>query len=386
MSIFNKNDGLFGTGRRIVKGPKIISRKTEDNISELNMRFDDISQEKVNEFFSEYNIDDYSLNDGTYVFNLDSNDQDALQKFVREVGWLGKDGNYVAVRGIPGAQDCEMFADEAEGYHLSQHIGYDGKPIMVTQKPIEEIVEEVKEEVKEEPEVKGKFFTEDEINKMNKSNRGLKYAVGTLALFTALNITTNLYMDQEAEKRSVDRLNAVVEDIRFDTNTTRTLTRNQYKQTNLRIDDVQKELEEVIYDTSNGLVVKIENVKSDVDAQGKYLESKINDVERTITDSTTGVLARIDDVEEAGEKNYAALVVNQEEFSTKLGNDLEARTDSLTAQLDDVIEQKATSPWYLLKTGTKYTVDGIVNLYHKIDFWNKEKTTEIKAEEHNIKE
>ena len=350
-----QNKGIFASGRRIKSGPEIISRKTKGNINEINVKFDNMDQSRINEFFSKYDIKDYSLNDEVYVFDIDSNNQESLDTFVREVGWLGKDGNYVRLRGIPGAKDSERFADEADGYGLSNHVNSDGTPLMITEKPIEDIIKEVEEE----PEIKGKFFSEEEINKMHKTNRGLTYAVGTLALFTALNITTNLYMDQEA-RLAIDRTAGVVTAIHKDIRDVKIEGARQYNSLDSKLNIVENS----IVDSTTGILARLDDVEqSGVDnyaaltVNQENISSKIDTIENTIVDSTTGVLARLNDVEQTGADNYAALTTNQEDLTTKLSGEFGVKTDLLNAQLEDVMEQKATSPWYLIKTGAKATYD-----------------------------
>ena len=136
MNLLNQNNGIFSNQRKN-KGPSIISRKSIDGINEINMIYEDVSTEEVGKLLANYGISKYSLNEGIYVFKINS-DNELLDNFVRDAysGPLGRNGNYPVLRGIQGYKDSDRFKDEAEGFNLESHISYDNNFMAVSAKPL----------------------------------------------------------------------------------------------------------------------------------------------------------------------------------------------------------------------------------------------------------
>jgi hypothetical protein len=378
MSLFDQNNKIFSS-HKINNGPSIISRKSAEGINEINMKYDGASAEEVEKLLANYSISKYSLNDGIYIFKINS-DNELIDKFVGDAysGPLGRQGNYSILRGMPGYKDSNRFKAEFDGINLESHISCGESLTKISKKSIEQIIKtepikKVEQEIKKVVEIKNKYFSEEEVLKMQKTNNGLKYAFGVLALVAATNIGLNFYLH--------NRTNTDISDLAAKLNTTKRQVQLYKKQENNHYDELSSnlflkttKLSKNLVEVNDDLVNRINDTNKDVENLDHNFSKSIDSLN---SQSKKGDLALLDIIESNNE-HYDAITTNMIKTSENLNTNLKEKTNKLSVQIEDVKNQKLTSPWYLIKTGFS-------NAYSSLVKWNNSQVEKVKEFEETNK-
>ena len=202
--------------------------------------------------------------------------------------------------------------------------------------------------------------------KMQKTNSGLKYIIGTLAVIVTANIGGIFYLHNKINN-NINELDAKLNATRKQVQTYKVDENKHYSDLNSNLVLTTNKLSENMVEINNNLTAKLKDTNELIE---KLKYDNVVNMDKLDLKYKKRNLALVE-VIESNNEHYDTITTNLIKADENLNINLEEKTNELLVQIEDVKNQKLTSPWYLIKTGFS-------NAYHALANWNKDQAEKVK--------